>query len=377
MPLNRILEQPRARRILESMVTGERLPHALLFWGPPGVGKSASAIELARWLNCHQELEGPCGQCESCVKMATLEHPHFSYQMPLPRKALADADTGELSQSGAEELSEILRAKGADLYASAKFTAAQFILIGQIRSLIRWANVKSFSQKPRIALIDHADALKEEAGNALLKLLEEPPPEFILILTAETPEDVLPTLLSRCQPVEFDRLSDSIIDNELEKRGIQDVDTRKRLAHLSSGNLTRAIDFASKPETMEELMALGIDIVRHSLGKNPLQLNPHLESWNALTADQRTLVLEIITAWLRDAALLSAWGETSLPRLIHTDRIELLRKFVTNCPRADFTEAARQIETARFNIERNVLPPLVFTNLARNIYRTIYATEPV
>jgi len=309
--------------------------------------------------------------------MAVLEHPHFSYQLPLPRKDFADPEMGELSKDGSEEISGILREKGADIYLNAASSSAQFILIGQIRSLIKWANIKSFNQQPRVALIDHADSLKEEAGNALLKLLEEPPPDFILILTAETPEDVLPTLVSRCQPVEFDRLGDAVIENQLETRGSDDNLIRKRMAHLSGGNLSRAIEFASKPETMEELISLGIDIVRHSLSKNPNKLHSPLEKWNSLNSSGQALVLEIIASWLRDAALLSAWGDKALPRIIYIDKIELLRKFIQNCPRADFIQAARQTEIARFNIGRNVLPPLVLTTMARNLYRTIYASEPV
>ncbi|RJQ87763.1 MAG: AAA family ATPase, partial [Desulfobacteraceae bacterium] len=268
MPLERVIAQTRARTLIERMVQDNRLPHALLFWGPPGSGKSAAAIETARWLNCEAGLSGPCGSCESCRQFAALEHPHFMYLLPLPGRALADAESGELSQAGAEELSEILRRKGADPYQKAEMSGAQGILIGQIRALLQWASRKTFSGRPRVALVDQADRLREEAGNALLKLLEEPPPDFILVLTAPSPEDLLPTLRSRCQAVEFDRLAPAVVAAELARRFELDPVAADVAARLSGGDLSRALDFAAQPQQSVQMHDLAINLVRHSLGRN-------------------------------------------------------------------------------------------------------------
>lgn len=376
MPLERLIEQSRAKRIITSMVRENRLPHALLFWGPPGIGKSAAAIELACWLNCENGQEEPCGICPSCVKFQTLEHPHFSYQMPLPAKALVDSDSGELTEAGSATLAELLKAKGGDPYKPAEYPGGQYLLIGQIRSLIQWATKRSFSDKPRLALIDRADKLREEAGNALLKLLEEPPQDFILVLTAETPEDIMPTLRSRCHLVEFERFRRETIARELKKRGLDDEQDAIRIAHLCSGNLAKALDFQQEPETALHLHSLAIDIVRHALGKNPLDLDPLLETWSRKALNEQLLILDIIAAWLRDAALVKILGSEGSSKVIHFDRVDLLEKFVHNCPAADFITAVQQVEQARRSLEGNAIAPLTLLVMSRKLYMSIYQKQP-
>ncbi len=376
MPLKRLIGQSRARRIIESMIEGDRIPHALLFWGPAGVGKSAAAIEIARRLNCENTVEAPCDTCESCIKYQSLQHPHFSYQIPIPGKLVTNSDTGELSEAGANELAKVLTSKGNDPYISAEIAGGQFILIGQIRSLINWASLRSFSEKHRIALIEHADRLKEEAGNALLKLLEEPPPNFILILTAVTPEDLLPTLVSRCHLIEFERLGIDVIEQELQRRGVAGPEEISRIAHLSGGNLSRALEYAQNPEATKKLHEFGINVVRHSLGKNPLEINSLLEQWVGFDASDRLLILEIIASWLRDAAVIKELGDAGIPRLIHSEQVALLKKFVSNCPKADYIASAKAADEARWQLHSNTLPQLVFLVLARRLYRTIYQRQP-
>ncbi|TKJ42211.1 hypothetical protein CEE37_00615 [candidate division LCP-89 bacterium B3_LCP] len=376
MPLTNIINQKKALRIIESMVTGHRLPHALLFWGPAGVGKSYAAIELARWLNCEMGKEGPCGNCASCLQFATLEHPHFSYQIPLPAKALVASDSGELSNEGTQRYPEILKKKAEDPYRKVEYSGAQFILIGQIRSLLQWAAKRSFEDKPRLALIDHAGKLKEEAANALLKLLEEPPPDFILVLTAESPEDILPTLQSRCHLVEFSNLSDETIQAELGKRGLQDPSEVNRISHLANGNLSRAIDFFENMDKTNALLDLAINIIRHALSRNPLEMNSWVDKWEKEDLSGRLFILEVISAWFRDALLIKTADVEDNPKVIHTEHIELLQKFVKNCPDADFILAVKHVEEARRSLQGNTLAPLTLLVLARRLYSAVYRKKP-
>jgi DNA polymerase III subunit delta' len=377
MPLERLIDQPRARTLLERMVQDGRLPHALLFWGPPGSGKSVAAMELARWLNCREGLAGPCGLCDACIQFRTLENPHLNYVLPLPGKALVDSEEGELTEAGATELAAIFRRKAEEPYSAAAYTGGQFVLIGQIRAVLHWASRKSFDDLPRVALIDHADRLREEAGNALLKLLEEPPPNFILILTARDQEDILPTLRSRCQAVEFDRLKADTIAHYISREDKIDTATAQRIARLCGGDLSRALEFSEQPQQAQDLHELAINIVRHSLGRNPIEFDTLLEKWNPLTLADQYLILEIISTWLRDAALLQNLGSAGEARIIHSDRLDLLQKFVANCPGADFATAADKVDQARRRLEGNALAPLTLLVLSRELYHAVYHRRAV
>jgi DNA polymerase III subunit delta' len=328
-------------------------------------------------LNCREGLAGPCGLCDACVQFRTLENPHFNYVLPLPGKALVDSEEGELTETGATELTAIFKRKAEEPYSAAVYPGGQFVLIGQIRSVLHWASRRSFDDLPRVALIDHADRLREEAGNALLKLLEEPPPNFILILTARDQDDILPTLRSRCQAVEFDRLKTDTIARFLSQCESINAATAQRIARLCSGDLSRALEFASQPQQAEELHDLAINLVRHSLGRNPLEFELLLEKWNSIGLADQFLVLEIVSTWLRDAALLQNLGAVGEGRIIHSDRLDLLQKFVANCPEADFAEAADKVDQARSRLDGNALAPLTLLVLSRELYRAVYHRRAV
>ncbi len=377
MPLKRLVAQQRARKLIERMVQENRLPHALLFWGPAGTGKSAAAIELARWLNCRSGFDGPCEVCDSCRQFRLLEHPHLLYILPMPGRALADAETGELTDAGAAELTEILRRKGESLYSATDFPGGQNILIGQIRALLQWAGMKSFENYPRIALIEKADQLREEAANALLKLLEEPPPNFILILTAQAQEDLMPTLRSRCQAVEFEPLQAETIENFLRSLGSLEEAEIMRIAQLSSGNLSRALQFAAHTAETTMLYDFAINVVRHSLGRNPLDFDSILETWSRLDGGSQHLVLEIIASWLRDAAFIQQCGRDAYSKIIHRERLDWLEKFVANCRQADFLQAVSCVEDARKRLQRNALAPLALLTLSRDLFRVIHQRQPI
>ena len=119
-----------------------------------------------------------------------------------------------------------------------------------------------------------------------------------------------------------------------------------------------------------------INVVRHSLTRSPIELNKIAEAWSSKDHAEQSLILEIVAAWLRDAAMLQQLGEAGEQRVIHSDRLDLLKKFVANCPRADFISAANAVEQARNSLESNLLPPLVIALMARKLYRAVHRRKP-
>ena len=150
---------------------GGRLAHAYAFVGPAGIGKKRFAVELARCLLCErhgdQELDS-CGQCPSCQQVAAGTHPDFIFVSPpegksiLPIKLIA----GDKDTRGKE-------------------------------GLVYDLSLKPMSARRRVAILDEADWMNDEAANALLKTLEEPPPHSVLILIASAADRLLPTIRSR------------------------------------------------------------------------------------------------------------------------------------------------------------------------------------
>ncbi len=195
----------------------EERPHALLFYGPEGIGKCLLAKEFARVFLCLGSPQGekPCNHCESCrlLNFATgnFAHPDYLYFDPLT-----------------DEEQEKKKTK--------------IISVSQIRSLIKQSAFGPTLSKHKICIINEADTMNTEAANSLLKLLEEPPDKWVIILVAASVSRLLPTILSRVIQVRFTPLSVQETKNVLLQKEIPEAEA-DLLAHLSDGSLGQALRF--------------------------------------------------------------------------------------------------------------------------------------
>ncbi len=215
---DQIHDQQQPLRLLAAFIRNDRLPHALIFTGVDGVGKKSAAMALAQVCNCervrasgeHRTGEGPvqagampaaCGVCRSCRWIAAGNHP----------------DVVRIDPTGA------------------------IIRIDQIRGLIDTLARKPYGQGLRVAMIAGAHAMNPEAGNALLKMLEEPPAGTILILTAPQTTDLLPTIVSRCQHIRFRPLAAATLAGLLTQNEGIDAPAAAIVARMAGGSYTRAV----------------------------------------------------------------------------------------------------------------------------------------
>ncbi len=191
---------------LRKILAQGRFPHALLFVGPEGVGKKTFALKLAQSLLCERNPEtalDPCEVCPSCLQIKNGTHP--------------------------------------DLLTVARPDEKHELPIKVIRDLCIDLGLKPMHGTRRVAIIDDADELNDEAANAFLKTLEEPPPGSVLILIGTSPEVQLDTIISRCRVVRFDPLPASELAAVLTEQSIvTDPSEAARLAMLADGSVGRA-----------------------------------------------------------------------------------------------------------------------------------------
>jgi DNA polymerase-3 subunit delta' len=166
----------------------ERLPHAILFHGAAGIGKTVFAERFAQSLLC-QSLTGdghPCGQCASCGWFDQYAHPDFRRVRP----EVLDEEGAVEGEEGAEDSKKTTKASKAP---------SKDIKIDQIRALADFMNISTHRQGMRVVVLYPAEALNTASANALLKTLEEPPPSTVFLLVSNSLDRLLPTILSRCR----------------------------------------------------------------------------------------------------------------------------------------------------------------------------------
>ncbi len=260
----------RVRRVLARLLADGRVPPALLLTGPRGVGKHTLALTVARGLVCEDAdpAARPCDVCRSCTRAVRGAHP--------------------------------------DVHTVAAVTAV--IKIEQVRDLVREISAPPFEARARAFVVDEAHTFTEQAANALLKSLEEPPPTSHVLLVSSAPQSLLPTIRSRCQVLRLGHLPLALVEEQLVAGGMDAAEAHLRAA-LSAGSIGAALAFQSDGYRAERETLLALLTSARTLdGFARLQMAEQLEQLEDLPRALLTL-----RSLLRDlAALRSGLGPESV-----------------------------------------------------------------
>jgi DNA polymerase III subunit delta' len=255
MPLHPLIGHREVRSRLAEAAASGRLPQVILLTGSAGVGKQRLALWLAQLLFCQQRGEEPCGSCRACRLVGTLSHPDLHWFVPIPRPKASDPDK-QVEEAAAVLAQAMEDRRTQPVYADTDGMASHNIAM--VRLLQRRAALTPVEGGPRVFIIGEADRLivqeaSQEAANALLKLLEEPPAGSLIILTTAEPRRLLPTIRSRAVTVRLGRLSDAEVRGFLETRlrpapSAAELDQRVAAAEGSIGRALGTGDDAGKAQ---------------------------------------------------------------------------------------------------------------------------------
>jgi len=302
----------------------------LLFTGLDGVGKRTAAMAFAMACNCTslsserlssmQDTRGsvePCGVCTPCRKIAGHTHPDVVHVTP----------------------------KGS------------LIRIEQIRELVHTLSMKPYAAAYRMAIVSQAQTMTPEAGNALLKTLEEPPAQTLLILTASGPSDLLPTIVSRCQHVAFRPISTATLTALLlEEHGV-DMPEAAILAAMALGSVTKALAMQRKGWIrrrrwlVEQVESLDSRSMRRSLAF-ARQLSEEKDSIDD--------ALEIMKTWFRDVAVWPYHPE----RIVNSDLAPAVKAAAHRHPPGEVQRKVAAVEAAQQRLRANTNPRITLEVLA-------------
>ena len=328
-----ILGQEQPIRLLNTLLQNETLPHALLFIGIEGVGKQTAAVALAMACNCKAtepehfsermktrsdgnipsdqiKTISPCGRCKSCRKIESDNHPDIILLKP----------------------------------------SGPFIRIGQIRDLCSTLAMKPYEARLRVVIISDAQAMNPSAGNALLKVLEEPPDRTILILTALQTSDLLPTILSRCQHIRFNPVSRKNLESLLMQRHSANPHEAKIIAIMANGSVSKAVSMISSINRVNwinrriwlinEVESLPV----RSIGLR-MAFAEKLSKRKEILAES----LEVIKFWFRDLVVCEYHPE----KIINRDLEDRIQRASEKMKVASLISKIDDIQSAQKNIQAN------------------------
>jgi DNA polymerase-3 subunit delta' len=300
--------------------------------------------------------------------MGSLQHPDVRFVIALPTgkgETYEDEPMAKLTDAEVRTVQEQLRLKAGNPYHRIQIARANVIKINSIRDLRRESSMSTSDSKTRIFIISQAEAMEPPAANTLLKTLEEPPGDTMLILTTAHREALLPTILSRCQNVRFDPLSEAEIRGVLMERDGVGEQQAILVARLANGSYARALELLQ--DDVMELRRDVVDFVRKALTRNAVDLVEAVEKV-AETKD-RDLALRFLTLmlmWFRDALVLSHGGT-----VINLDQQADLKSFVARFPQADLPRVMADVEKAISLVERYSYIRLVLLQLTVQLKEAI------
>ena len=288
MSFNDVIGHSSPIEFLRRAIRQNRVSHSYLFLGMEGIGKKWVALQFAKALNCLEgdiEKGDACDQCLSCKKIDHHLHPDVLVIEP----------------------------------------EGQTLKVDQVRQMQRDLAYRPYEGHRRVCVLAAADRMAPNMSNILLKTLEEPPLHTVIILLANNPRLLLPTILSRCRPIRFHPLPIPLVSNWLKEQKGLDEEEARLLATLSEGSPGKALELQQEIQQVprEELL---VDFV--GLKSLPFEKK---ERWaESLSSDREKLILilEVAKTLLRDLIMTKMSKDRS--RLIHPDLTKTMETLVTN-----------------------------------------------
>lgn len=313
-----VLGHTKTLGIIDAYLEKSRFSGSFIFSGPEGIGKRMVAKLIAQQLNCTGEVSRPCGSCSACLRIQNQTHPDL-----------------HIIQNGQSQ-----------------------IKMEDIRGILRQANFRPYEGTVKVFIIDNAHKLNSEAANSLLKVLEEPPKDVLIILVTHKPQNIIKTVFSRCKEIKFSPLVRGQLETILIKNYALDKATAHFLAYYAEGRLGLALRLKDTPLWQEKNKIFDSFI----LSSGPLDHFMMNQS-----KEQLQVCLNILASWFRDIYLLKA----GLPdkEVIHLDRHSDLLNLTPRFSFKQLDEIMFTLSESSLFLEKNINSKLLLHNLGAQLWK--------
>lgn len=376
MLFENVLGQEHIKDHLVATADAKRVAHAQLFVGPEGSGLLPMALAYARYLLCGAEGSGNNAACHA--KMATLAHPDLHFVFPVAttaqvtKKPLSDHFISEWRQFALQQPYGNLF----DWYRLIGIERKQGqIGVDEAQEIVKKLSLKPFEGGHKVMILWMVEQLNVPAANKLLKLIEEPPKDTVLLLLAEDEGQLLDTIRSRCQTLHFPPLAENEVREELLRRGASSA-VAQGIAQEAGGNLNKALDLLHRDSEDLVFERWFVQWVRSAFKAKGNKAAIHeLLLWSDEVSNTGREVqkqfLHHCLVLVRQAMLIN-YGAGNLVHVKNHVADFDLRKFAPFVHENNLEAIIGELEAAIFHVERNGNPKLIFTDLAIKFTRLLH-----
>ena len=383
MLFSQILGQDYIKNHLVKSALLGRIPHAQLFVGPEGCGTLAIAIAYAQFVLCNNQGQENSGVNESCnLKFQSLSHPdlHFVY----PNVTNDDVKTKPKSADFILDWREfVTKNPYGSLFDWHKHLGVEnkqgMIRVEDASDILKALALKSYEGGYKIMIVWMAEKLHTSAANKLLKLLEEPPEKTVFILVTENEEDIITTIKSRCQILQFPVLSEADIAKGLVEKEDTDLPIAKQIAHQADGNFNKALHLLHNDNADEQFETWFIVWVRAAFkAKGNAAVIQELIQWSDTIAksgrETQKRFLHYCLQFFRQALLLNYSADELVflqPKSPNFD----LEKFAPFVHSKNILAIDKELNDAIYHIERNGNAKIILLDLSMKLTRFLHKKE--
>ena len=388
MQFSDIIGQSRSKSLLAQLAASDRVPHAQLFLGPTGSGNLALAVAFAQLIQCEkrgappegaglfgesdidtlpsQPIQEACGECASCRKAAAFAHPDIHFSFPTVGTNAVSTDflkqwRAFLTENPYGDANTWLQRLGAD-------NKQGNINKEECNAILKKLSLKAFEGRYKILVMWLPEYLGKE-GNRLLKLIEEPPEQTIFLLAAENQEQILNTILSRCQLLKTELLSDEEVAEALQIRRQMEPGRARQIAFLAGGNYSAALALADNADNDDAQLLL--DWLRRCWRGNGVEMVRWTEEFAKLGRENQKQFLHYGLHFLREMLSLVSTGNAALR--LRPDELTTAQNMARVLDFDKIARIAALFNDSIYYVERNANPKILFLDASIQLHRIMKA----
>ena len=358
-------------RKLVNMAESGKLPHALLFHGPSGIGKMTVARAFIQYLNCENPSGGDsCGKCSGCLQTLKLNNPDVHFSFPILKKGSSDL---RLSEEYSEEWAEFLKdypymwpEKWNDAIKAGN--SQPIIYVTESAEILRLSSLSAYGKGYKVFVIWQPEKLQPAAANKLLKIIEEPFPDTLFIFVSNNPGGIMPTIRSRLQSVEFRPLPEHEMLKFLKGKGKTDEEAVS-IARIAHGDMNKASMLLQSEGEYQEFGVVFIGVMRACYARKMTDLRDYADSFAAYGREKSMRLLDYFARMLRESFISNLYCE-KLEAMTPEEK-NFVKKFGPFINNGNIEEMLKETDKAREDISRNANQKIVWFDYMIELTRLI------